>query len=120
MNEAFEPVVGGVSRCACRGAAALLPLLLLAPGLAWLVVFFAIPALNQLYVSLQTGNFEVGYTFDWNWSTYTRRAHPVRRAVPALARLRGDRDGRWRSSSRSRSRTSSRSRRAGGGTSCCC
>ena len=26
---------------------------------------------NQLYVSLQDGNFEVGYTFQWNWSTYT-------------------------------------------------
>ena len=49
----------------------LLPYALLGPGLAWLVVFFAIPAFNQLYVSLQTGNFEVGYTFDWNWSTYT-------------------------------------------------
>jgi spermidine/putrescine transport system permease protein len=47
------------------------PYLLLLPGLAWLVVFFLVPALNQLYVSLQTGNFEIGYTFDWNWSTYS-------------------------------------------------
>jgi spermidine/putrescine transport system permease protein len=47
------------------------PYLLLLPGLAWLVVFFLLPALNQLYVSLQTGNFEIGYTFDWNWSTYS-------------------------------------------------
>jgi spermidine/putrescine transport system permease protein len=50
---------------------ALLPFALLAPGLAWLVVFFLIPALTQLYVSLQEGNFEVGYTFAWNWSTYS-------------------------------------------------
>jgi spermidine/putrescine transport system permease protein len=49
---------------------ALVPFVLLVPGLAWLVVFFAIPALTQLYVSLQTGNFEVGYQFDWAWSTY--------------------------------------------------
>jgi len=49
---------------------ALLPYLLLAPGVAWLVVFFAIPALNQVFVSLQEGNFEVGYTFAWNWDTY--------------------------------------------------
>ena len=49
----------------------LLPYLLLGPGLLWLLVFFAIPALNQLYVSLQSGNFEVGYTFSWNWSTYS-------------------------------------------------
>ena len=47
-----------------------LPYALLAPGLAWLLVFFAIPALNQLYVSLQDGNFETGYTFQWAWHTY--------------------------------------------------
>ncbi|HEX2086698.1 MAG TPA: ABC transporter permease, partial [Solirubrobacteraceae bacterium] len=49
----------------------LTPYLLLAPGLLWLVVFFLVPALTQLYVSLQDGNFEVGYTFQWNWSTYS-------------------------------------------------
>ncbi|HEV2813048.1 MAG TPA: ABC transporter permease [Solirubrobacteraceae bacterium] len=49
----------------------LTPYLLLLPGLAWLVVFFGVPALNQLYVSLQDGNFEIGYTFQWNWSTYS-------------------------------------------------
>jgi spermidine/putrescine transport system permease protein len=49
----------------------LLPYLLLAPGLLWLIVFYLVPALTQGYVSLQTGNIEVGYTFDWNWSTYS-------------------------------------------------
>jgi spermidine/putrescine transport system permease protein len=49
---------------------ALLPYLLLAPGLAWLLAFYLVPALNQSYVSLQSGNFEVGYQFDWNWQTY--------------------------------------------------
>jgi spermidine/putrescine transport system permease protein len=53
-----------------RRRRALLPYLLLAPGAAWLAVFFALPALNQLFVSLQEGNFEVGYEFAWNWSTY--------------------------------------------------
>ncbi len=53
-----------------RRRRALLPYLLLAPGVAWLAVFFALPALNQLFVSLQEGNFEVGYQFAWNWSTY--------------------------------------------------
>ncbi|CAA9486942.1 MAG: Putrescine transport system permease protein PotH [uncultured Solirubrobacteraceae bacterium] len=48
----------------------LLPYLLLAPGLAWLLVFYLVPSLNQVYVSLQSGNFEVGYTFDWNFATY--------------------------------------------------
>jgi spermidine/putrescine transport system permease protein len=54
-----------------RRRRALLPFVLLGPGLAWLIVFFAIPALTQLYVSLQTGNFEIGYRFAWNWSTYS-------------------------------------------------
>jgi spermidine/putrescine transport system permease protein len=49
----------------------LTPYLLLVPGLAWLVVFFLVPVLNQLYVSLQEGNFEIGYEFAWNWSTYS-------------------------------------------------
>ncbi|HEV2999192.1 MAG TPA: ABC transporter permease [Solirubrobacteraceae bacterium] len=54
-----------------RSRRAVTPYLLLAPGLAWLVVFYLVPALNQLYVSLQEGNFEVGYTFQWQWSTYS-------------------------------------------------
>jgi spermidine/putrescine transport system permease protein len=47
------------------------PYLLLLPGLAWLLVFYLAPALNQLYVSLQEGNFEVGYSFQWAWHTYS-------------------------------------------------
>lgn len=53
-----------------RRRKALLPFVLLGPGLAWLLVFFALPALTQVYVSMQTGNFEVGYTFDWAFGTY--------------------------------------------------
>ena len=49
----------------------LLPYLLLAPGLLWLTVFFLIPALNQLNVSLWSGTPETGQSFDWNWSNYT-------------------------------------------------
>ncbi len=47
-----------------------LPYLLLAPGLLWLGVFYLVPALNQVYVSLQDGTLEQGYLFDWNWSSY--------------------------------------------------
>ncbi|MEA2404397.1 MAG: spermidine/putrescine transport system permease protein [Thermoleophilaceae bacterium] len=54
-----------------RRRRALLPYLLLAPGLAWLIAFYLIPAINQLYVSLETGTLETGYAFDWNWSTYS-------------------------------------------------
>src|SRR5688572_29800894 len=48
----------------------LLPWLFLGPGLAWLIVFFAIPLVNQLNVSLQTGDPETGYVFNWAFSTY--------------------------------------------------
>jgi spermidine/putrescine transport system permease protein len=49
----------------------LLPYLFLGPGLLWLIVFFLIPILNQSYVSLQSGDAELGYTFNWNFSTYS-------------------------------------------------
>ncbi len=55
-----------------RGASLtrLWPYLLLLPGLAWLVVFFLLPAVNQLYVSLQDGNPTDGFVFSWQFSTY--------------------------------------------------
>ena len=49
----------------------LLPWLFLGPGLLWLAVFFAIPLVNQLNVSLQTGDPESGYVFNWAFGTYT-------------------------------------------------
>ena len=53
-----------------RRRRALLPYLLVGPGLAWLLIFFAIPILNQLWVSLQTGNADDGFRQTWNWSVY--------------------------------------------------
>jgi spermidine/putrescine transport system permease protein len=53
-----------------RRRRALLPYVLVGPGLAWLAVFFAIPAINQLWVSLQTGTPEEGFTQTYNWSVY--------------------------------------------------
>src|SRR5829696_4120880 len=49
----------------------LLPWLFLAPGLGWLLIFFGIPLVNQLYESLQTGDPETGYAFDWNFAVYS-------------------------------------------------
>jgi spermidine/putrescine transport system permease protein len=43
----------------------------LAPGLIWLLVFFALPLVNQANVSLQSGNPEQGYVFDWAFSNFT-------------------------------------------------
>ena len=44
--------------------------LLLAPGVLWLGVFFVLPSVNQLFVSLQTGTPEEGFQLTWNWSVY--------------------------------------------------
>jgi spermidine/putrescine transport system permease protein len=54
-----------------RRRRALIPYILLAPGLAWLIAFYLVPAINQLYVSLESGTLETGFGFDWNWSTYS-------------------------------------------------
>jgi spermidine/putrescine transport system permease protein len=49
----------------------LAPYLLLAPGLAWLVVFFLVPMYYLAVTSLQTGSLEVGYTLTWAWGNYS-------------------------------------------------
>jgi len=46
------------------------PYLLLAPGLAWLALFFVVPMDYLLNTSLQTGSLDVGYTFNWAWHNY--------------------------------------------------
>jgi spermidine/putrescine transport system permease protein len=48
----------------------LTPYLLLAPGLAWLAVFFLVPLGFLAYQSLEAGTFDVGYAFDWAWDNY--------------------------------------------------
>src|SRR5918997_5007451 len=59
-----------VLRLSLRRRRVLLPWLFLGPGLLWLIVFFAIPLVNQANVSLQTGDPETGYVFDWAFGTY--------------------------------------------------
>src|ERR1700712_5634912 len=54
-----------------RGRGTLLPSLFLGTGLLWLIVFYAIPLINQGGVSLMTGNPEQGYTLQWHFATYT-------------------------------------------------
>ena len=48
----------------------LTPYLLLAPGLAYLGLFFAVPLGYLLVESLKTGNIDFGYSFDWAWGNY--------------------------------------------------
>ncbi|HWI73190.1 MAG TPA: ABC transporter permease [Baekduia sp.] len=58
-------------RLSLRTRRSLLPYLFLGPGLLWLIVFYAIPLINQGGVSLMTGNPEQGYTLQWHFATYT-------------------------------------------------
>ena len=48
----------------------LAPYLLLAPGLAWLALFFVVPMFYLGYTSLQSGDLFSGYTFTWAWDNY--------------------------------------------------
>jgi spermidine/putrescine transport system permease protein len=49
----------------------LLPYLLLAPGLGWLLLFFAVPLGLMAYESLKTGTLDTGFSFSWQFSNYT-------------------------------------------------
>jgi spermidine/putrescine transport system permease protein len=49
----------------------LTPYFLLAPGVLWLSVFFVVPLGFLAYQSLQSGNFDIGYSFSWAWGNYT-------------------------------------------------
>jgi spermidine/putrescine transport system permease protein len=49
----------------------LLPYLLLAPGLGWLLVFFAVPLAYMAFESLKTGTVDTGFSFNWEFSNYT-------------------------------------------------
>jgi spermidine/putrescine transport system permease protein len=48
----------------------LTPYLLLAPGVAWLAVFFLVPLGFLAYQSLQSGSIDFGYAFTWAWGNY--------------------------------------------------
>jgi spermidine/putrescine transport system permease protein len=48
----------------------LTPYLLLAPGLAWLAVFFLAQLAFLGYQSLQSGSFDFGFQFTWEFSNY--------------------------------------------------
>jgi spermidine/putrescine transport system permease protein len=58
-------------RLSLKTRRSLLPYLFLGPGLLWLIIFYAIPLVNQGGVSLMTGNPEDGYTLQWHFATYT-------------------------------------------------
>ena len=48
----------------------LVPYFLLAPGLAWLALFFLVPTYYLANTSLQSGSLDAGYAFTWAWDNY--------------------------------------------------
>jgi spermidine/putrescine transport system permease protein len=50
---------------------ALLPWALLAPGLLWLAIFFAVPLYYMVQISLKEGTLDTGYQFTWHFQNYT-------------------------------------------------
>jgi spermidine/putrescine transport system permease protein len=46
------------------------PYLIGLPGGLWLAIFFVVPILVMLSLSLQSGNVEEGFRFTWQWSNY--------------------------------------------------
>ena len=48
----------------------LVPYALLAPGLAWLALFFLVPTYYLANTSLQSGSLDAGYAFTWAWDNY--------------------------------------------------
>ena len=53
-----------------RARRSLVPWLFLGPGLLYLLVLYVVPLLNQVNVSLQTGDPEAGYRFTGHFATY--------------------------------------------------
>jgi len=52
------------------GRRRLTPYLVGLPGGLWLAIFFVVPILVMLSLSLQSGNSEEGFRFTWEWSNY--------------------------------------------------
>jgi spermidine/putrescine transport system permease protein len=48
----------------------LLPWIFIGPGLLWLLLFFALPLIQQAGVSLMTGDPDNGYTLTWSFHNY--------------------------------------------------
>jgi spermidine/putrescine transport system permease protein len=68
---AAPPVRRGRSRRAT-------PYLLAIVGVAWLGLFFVVPLVSGLIVSLMSGNPQDGYTFTWDWGNYAQIfVHPT-------------------------------------------
>jgi spermidine/putrescine transport system permease protein len=64
-----------VSALAARIRKGSAPYLLGLPAAAWLVIFFVVPLVSILSLSLMTGNSIEGFTLTWHFSTYWDALH---------------------------------------------
>ena len=72
-NDTVPPDLGGVEPARARGGGAgkrLVPYGLLAPAGLWQLLFFIIPMVAMLTLSLSTGTSRTGYQFNWAFSNY--------------------------------------------------
>jgi spermidine/putrescine transport system permease protein len=49
----------------------ILPYVLLAPGVLWLLFFFLIPIFTAVSASVQTGSLDEGFSLTWRWANYS-------------------------------------------------
>ena len=59
-----------VAKARSRLRRRLAPYLLAFPGMGWLAVFFLLPIVLMLSISLQTGNIEEGFRLTWRFGNY--------------------------------------------------
>jgi spermidine/putrescine transport system permease protein len=57
-------------RLSLRTRRSLLPWIFIGPGLLWLLLFFALPLVQQAGVSLMSGDPDNGYTLTWSFHNY--------------------------------------------------
>ena len=70
MAALTQATVGAAPAAPPRRRGGLVPVILLAPALLWLIVFFVVPTISLASQSLQTGDIDNGYTLTWNVATY--------------------------------------------------
>jgi len=80
---AFAVPNRGVRRPAKARRGFATPLILLAPALLWLIVFFVVPTISLASQSLQTGDIDNGFVLTWHFQNY---ADALSRYWPQFAR----------------------------------
>lgn len=68
---AARPPTERASRRRPRFLGVLAPYLMILPGWLWLAIFFVVPIISMLSVSLMTGNDLDGFTQTFHWATYS-------------------------------------------------